>query len=216
MTEKDQTLEEVVSKYRIFLIDTSALSYYFGDNQDPISIKEKMIVFEEQHQFTTILIDYIRKGLPCFTTSSVLEESQIKEYYPYKKIIKNRRTQQDRELLDFSRKIRDTQKERRKLIITFQENDRILELNENEQILYNIFDEKYAILKGKYKLSDVDFDFLVSGVVIAQTRESSALLSNDIRGIANAWNYILRKEKISHKKFGFVSRRGINDFEILG
>ncbi len=209
-----KTLEELISEYPIILMDTCAILHYIGENKDPHSPEEKMIVLEKQHQFITILTDYIGKGIPCFITSLVFEESQIKGHYPYKKIIKNKRTQHNRELLDRSRKIKNAEKEMNKLSITFQENDRILELNEDEQNLYNIFDEKYSTLKGKYNLSDVDFDLLVSGAVISQTRESSALVSND-SGITYAWHPVLRNEKINHKKFGFVNRVGINRFKIL-
>ena len=229
MAEKDdlQTLERVVSKYSIVLMDTSVISHYLGGNQNPISIEEKMIVLEENHQCRIVLIDYLNKGLPCFMTSSVLEELQVGDHYNYKKMIKRASSYKNarlipkagsdkaKELLELRRKIKNAQKERRKLIITFQENDRVLELNRNEIDLYNLFYKAYSGLLSLYKLSEVDFDLLVSGAVIAQTRESSALVSNDIRGIAHAWNYILRKEKISLKKFGFVNRKGINDFEIL-
>ena len=120
-----KTLEELISEYPIILMDTCAILHYIGENKDPHSPEEKMIVLEKQHQFITILTDYIGKGIPCFITSLVFEESQIKGHYPYKKIIKNKRTQHNRELLDRSRKIKNAEKEMNKLSITFKENDRI-------------------------------------------------------------------------------------------
>ena len=206
------TLGDIVAKYSVILIDTSALCNCLGNKQNLTSIEEKSIACEESYKCTSVLRDYLNKGFPCFTTFPVLEEFQARDHYNYKKVIKKSGHQQNRKFLDFSRKIRDAQKEQRKLIITFQEKDRILKLKENEQILYNTFDKNYTMLKEQYNLSDVDFDLLISGAVISQTRESSVLVSNDMRGIFPAWRYILRKGKITFKRFGFVSRRGINSF----
>ncbi len=222
-----QTLEKIVSRYSIILMDTSVLSHYLGGNQDPISIEEKMIMLEEEHQSGTVLMDYLKKGIPCFITHLVSEEFQNRVHYPYKKMIKRAGSYKDarlipkagsykgKELLKFRRKIKAAQKERTKLIYTFQENNKILELTEDEHNLYNIFYKRYSNLSSSYKLSDVDFDLLVSGAVISQTRKSSALICNDIRGISYAWKHIRRQENISSKQFGFVLRKGINDFEIL-
>lgn len=217
MTKKDdlQTLEQVVSKYSIVLMDNSLLSNYLGHKQNAISIEGKGIALEEEYRFTIVLIDYIKKGNPCFITSSVVEEFQARDRYPYKKIIKRDGSCKNRELLKLRRKIRGNCKERRKLIDTFWDSNRILKLSKNEHNLYNLFYRTYSGFLSLYKLSEVDFDLLVSGAVMSQTRESSALASNDVRGIFHAWKHIRKRENISSKQFGFIVREGINDFKKL-
>ncbi len=226
---KSQTLEEIASKYQIVLMDSSVLIHYLGGEQYKsfFSFEKKGIALEEEHQCRIMLMDYLnKKGLPCFITSSVLEEFQAGDNYPYKKMIKRDSSYKNarlipkagsdkaRKLLKLRRKIKDAQKGRRKLINTFQENNRVLELNESEHNLYNIFDKTYSGLLSYYGLSKVDFDFLLSGAVTSKIRESSALISNDF-GLVRAWNYIRKKEKISSEQFGFVIRTGLDDFEIL-
>jgi len=211
---KLETLEEIASKYSIVLMDSSILSHYFGDKQDSISIEDKIIMFEEEHQSGTVLMDYLKKGIPCFITPLVSEEFQNRVHYDYKKIIKRRGTKQNRESLDFSRKRRDAQKEITKLIYTFQENNKIFKLSENEHDLYEIYYERHSEFLNFYELKKVGFDFLIHGLVAAQTYESSALISNNFR-IVRAWKHIRRKERISPKQFGFALRKGLDDFEIL-
>ncbi len=209
-----QTLEEVVSKYQLVLMDNSVLAHYLGNKQDSNSIEEKRLILEEDQNSRNVLIDYIKKGIPCFVTSSVAEESQSGDSYKFKKIIKRAVPYEGKELLGLRRKIRDDRKKRRKLIDIFKDNNQVLCLNENEQGLYGLFDKSYLGLLSLYKLSKVDFNLLISGAVVSQTRKSSALIASDF-GIVRAWNYIRRREKISTEQFGFVLRKGLDNFEIL-
>ncbi len=216
MVENDvvDSLEEIASKYSLALMDTSFFSESFRNKKNLItvrgidSVKEKANIIEKEHQFRIMLIDYLERGFPYFITYPVSKEYSGIRHYPYKKIIRKMGSN-NRELLNLRRQIRDSEKEKRRLIDIFEENDKILQLSEEEKSLYDVFSEKYYFFKNVYELSDVDFDLFISGAVLSKARNSSALASNDF-GIVHAWRCFLKKENISPNQFGFFVKRGIN------
>ena len=208
-----RTLREIVFEYPIILIDNTVLcNSYCRPRKALTFFEEKEIELKEQYQFRDLLIDYIETGMPCFITSLVSKE-YLRGNYPYKKIIKNENVQRNRRVLNFCRQKKDSSKGRRKLIGVFQENNKILDLNEEEYNLYNNFYRRYPKLLS-YKLSDVDLDILISGMVVSQTRGPAGLVSNDF-GIVRAWKYSKKKTGRNNKKLSFFIKLGMNCFKEL-
>lgn len=211
------TLDDIVSDYPIMLIDTSVLLKSLTDKITLVQLNGKNIVLEKDHQFRVELMKYLKGDMPIFITSLVSEEYLSGKHYSYKNAIKkldSRGVKNRREQMETNRKIDAAQKEEKKLINTFEENERILKLNEKERSLYRNFYERYPDVQNMYELSETDFDLLISGAVLAQTRNFCALLSNDF-GIVKGWGYFLKKEKLNIKQFGFFVREDGFKFERL-
>jgi len=202
---KLQTLEEVVSKNKIVLMDSSVLSNCFKRKGDLYSAKE-------EHRARIVLTDYLKKGLSFFITHSVFEESQATQPYPYESII-GRVTAQNRNASKLFKYIENSHKEIIELGRLFQKKDRVFNLNESEHNLYDVLHETYYGFLSSYGLSGVDFDFLLHGTVVSKTRhKSTALICNDTTGIYPAWQHIKRQENISPEQLGFFIRKKPDGF----
>lgn len=210
---KFKSLEEISSSYKLIIIDNSAFQQILSSNSNLKSIEEKLehyLMKKKSLQFWKKNMGYYEN---YYTTLEVIEEMRNVGHYPYKKAIKKDYFM-DKNMLKLRRTIRDLNQEGSRLIRYLEEKERILKLNKDEAYLYDIFYGKYLELRDTYELFGVDFDLLISGAVIAQTRESSAIISNDF-GIVRAWSSFLEAEKVSKEKFGFFVRKDISLFEKL-
>lgn len=207
-------LDKILQEYPITLIDTSSLSRSFADNRILTQPNGKNIVLEKNHEFRVELMKYIEREYPFFITYLVYNEYLNKPHYNYKKALKEADRRKAKHRKPLIRRIRDAEKEERKLIRMFEDKERVLEFHGNERILYGNFYERYHDVQNMYELSDVDVDLLISAAVLAQTRDSCALLSNDF-GIVKGWGYFLKKEKLNIKQFGFFVREEDSKFKRL-
>jgi len=212
---KLKSLEEISSGYGMIVIDTCAFHEILRPNSNLKSTEEKLkhyLIKKECLRFWKENVGFYDN---CYTTSEVIKEMREVRHYSYKDAIKGDYFMKKKPyLLQLRRTIKDLNKERNRLATYIEDKEKILKLNRDEDYLYDIFYEKYFELKDDYALFDVDFDLLISGAVTSQTRESSAILSNDF-GIVRAWSSFLEAEKLSKEKFGFFVRKSIALFEKL-
>ena len=189
-------LGDAAKKYPMLLMDTSSMIQFLsGENEIPRKITSK-----ERAVFRKKLLNYLAGGINCFITPGVGRE------FPYvDKDIESNPDLSDRmkEII-----IKDAA-ERIDLVKAFHEFDRVLNLNEGERYLYEKFNRDYSQVKIKYNLSGVDFDLLISGVVVMP----SALVSTDF-GIFEGLLDILAGENISIREFGFFIRTEFDRFKL--
>jgi hypothetical protein len=101
---------------------------------------------------------------------------------------------------EFHRKVNEYNKKLRFFLSCIMENDRVLNLKDN--VFYRDYSSKYNSLKDKFKLSDADFDLLISGMAIVQSGKNTAIISNDY-GILNAYFKAIYGEGLHPFEFGF-------------
>ena len=102
---------------------------------------------------------------------------------------------------------------RKRLLNTIESNSRILQLDDNEEIQYSLLHREYSGIKEEFYIGNVDYDFLVSGVVVSEARKKPvALISNDM-GILRAWKFFLVEKSLSPIELKFLIRIGNETFK---
>lgn len=209
-----ESLEKVVKDYDYFLIDNCAFQEVIYNTYFPKSLNGKF----KRSQLRKKSIEFWKKNLGFYknfyTTSKVIEEMRGVRHYDYKgSINKYLLKKNHHRILQLQRSIRDTNKEKNRLIMLLEEN-RVLVLNLEEQGIYPYFYNLSHNLKNYYKLSETDFDLLISGRVLSKTRGPSAIISNDF-GIVKAWKSLLNKKEFSIESLGFFVRQKLTSFRRL-
>jgi len=101
-----------------------------------------------------------------------------------------------------------------KLIMKFQNERRILCVEESHfgsrVKRGDAFLEKFG---ETYKIHPVDLRVVTGGIALSDFSNSSAIISNDIRGIGNFWNAILSTKKLTCKNLGLFIRRELDYYE---
>ena len=205
-------LDDVSSDYNFILIDNSVFQEVLTFNSIKQTSAERLAHCYIQKKSLEFWIKNLPEYDNLYTTLGVMGELAFGTNYDYKRAIKRPPSSKDPNIPKIRRAIRDVSSKRRSLIGYLKDEDKILKLNEDEQSLYKKLSEKYYKCGDYYKLSEVDFDLFLSGAVCAQTCGSSAILSNDIRGISELWKLFLKKEHIPREKFGFFVRDDISLF----
>lgn len=209
-SNKFKTLEEIAKNYKFVLIDTSAIL-------KPIRTDSILENLDEKLKRINIEIDSIKTLIPIFNkleniylVPGVIRELSNYGSHKYKKKIKNEFAQRDRRKLDFLRAKKETIRLRNKFSNFCEENNRVIKLERNYLEKSEIYKEKYKEFIEIYNLSEVDYDLLITGGVLANT----ALISNDF-GIVRLWRQFLKKEKINGNKFKVFTRKELNNYEGL-
>lgn len=211
-------LEEIAesSDERIFLLDTCALVSPLGAEIRDLNherIKDKTQVLQKNEYFMKEMRNYLEEGKRFFVTDLVLGELECSGNYSYCKTVKNSNGAVDRRLLFLRKKIKDQEKERKKLTGSLRKNENVLKVSETpERIYYDYLFGRYEGLSRRYLLSDADFDFVLTGAALALAKKNVALISNDYKSMY-AWNEIVVEEGIDEKILNFFTRVGFFDFE---
>lgn len=215
MEKNKVSLENLASAEYPVLLDTSVLLSYYTSNHNPITLSEKLVEAKERYDFFVLIQNYVKKESNFYITPLVLAELQNGFGHSFKKSIKESGSCKNRELLKLHRQRRDKFKQQGRLYNTFQENNKIFQLEKEEKILYDLIYTRNIGLKKKYQLSETNFDFLVSGAVLAEEGKTIALVSNK-RGIFYARKDILEKKDFLFKRFKFFIRKDFLDFIKIG
>ena len=212
MSTRRRTLEEISERYPFILVDTSTLSWSsFGNTKTGLDFEGIMSISEDKIKSAIFFKEFLEGGKNFYVTQFILREYARNAYYPYSKIIKNRKNI-SKKGLELYRKKREESREIGKLVRAFEENGGILELDEDERKLYGQMSRKYSFLKRKRDISEADYDFLISGVVVSMKRDLTSLISNDFK-ILYSWIDLLKKEKLTTEQLGFFIRKEFNVFK---
>ena len=212
MSTRRRTLEEISERYPFILVDTSTLSWSsFGNIKTGLDFEGIMSISEDKIKSAIFFKEFLEGGKNFYVTQFILREYDHTSHYPYSKIIKKRKNI-SRKGLELYRKKREESREIGKLVRAFEENGGILELDEDERKLYGQMSRKYSFLKRKRDISEADYDFLISGVVVSMKRDLTSLVSNDFK-ILYSWIDLLKKEKLTPEQLGFFIRKEFNVFK---
>lgn len=211
-------LENICGYYKFVLVDNCGFQELLNVSGKGNSkfLKEKI----EYYTLTKKAIEFWRGKLGehknIYTTLKVLEEIRSGSFYKYN-VKKNFNPRGTRSVLDLKRAIRDKKIERNRLILYLENSSHILKFNKKEQKTYDEFYERYLLIAKYYGLinsvKDVDYDLLISGVVLSKLKRNTALVSNDINGIVPAWKEISKREHLSPYNFGFFIVPDLSVFE---
>lgn len=203
-----KSLEELASEDCRILFDTSAIINPLGKGRkyfDFKAVREKADFKEQNNNFLRDVTSYIINKGNFFVTGYVLEEISNYPNYDYKKIIKKEGHCRDKELLRLRRMIKKEEQNKRRMVNAFIDNNKLVVLEDEMKKLYERISEKYQGLKEKYKLSDTDFDFLLTGITFAMASVPVIFVSNDYK-IFYARNKILRGNCLEEHDVRFFTR----------
>lgn len=207
-----RNLEELAESGRTILIDTSVVLSPYDADEKNMRISEKSDKAKDDVGFIMQLGSAIKKSSEIYFTRMVFDEIKSAAYehkVPYgKKKSKgiNPEEKWSIGLLELYR----TKKKRGALLknlVLNCEYDKIISLNSEEseeKKYYDYLASRYADLKTKHKISDADWEFLVSGVTLS-TNRNVALISND-NGIVSTWNDFLKYKEAEIKALEFYRR----------
>jgi hypothetical protein len=192
------SLRDVSCEYEILLFDTSFIVSYMKEKKDLESsrgdVKRRVVNGEKKIDYFSELSESFKRRPNFFVTDKVLEEVLASE------------TRSEERKLTFRRRGKKYTKEmvpQKTYSRLAREHDRLVsvlrahgpvELNEEEKGEYHRVYPSFLNLKEAYNMSEANFDFLVTGMVLAKSRGTVALMSNDVRGIGTSWHVVLRTE----------------------
>jgi len=205
------SLEDIASHYSCVLIDACSFQLHSKNIKDK-SVKEKLDFYLEDIKYLKFWNENIKSFCNLYTTLKIIEEMEG-ESYKYTKSIK--KMTKIPFVLELRRAIRDYYKERNCLINNMRDEQRILEFNEREQNRYNYLYENFFDIEENRKVGDIDYDLVISGLTLFNSRGSSAIISND-SGIVDVWRDISEKKSFSKDRFGVFRREKLDTFKILG
>jgi hypothetical protein len=227
------TLNGIVSKYKIVLIDCSAFrSLQDGDLADGIQgfgaqNPEQWILrsqlLEKDWRFIRAVANLMEAGEKgrgeVLLTKGVLEECMNGIINPGGQISRNNGAygsygSSDKFLHLIGRYNADLEFLMKQKINFFEmvSGEKFtLEMDEYSQARYSEFERRYASRFRRRGLGRVDVNLLLSGASVAYERESVALLSNDFP-ILKSWNILSKGERTNPDDFGFYYRSDYDTF----
>jgi len=211
-----KTLEELSLENCPVLFDTSVIVQPLRKGKSDLEYKqveEKTYFVNENLKFIRQMTGYIKEKKNFLTVRSVIDELSRGNAYGYKKGVKKRGSFRNRPLLKLCRAIRAEEKERRKLIDSFLENERIIKLDEEKEV-YSIVYNKYLGILEEFNLSDTDINFFLTGITLAMTSTPVILVSNDF-GILKARNRMLVNACLDEESIRFYCRSNFLEFRLL-
>ena len=202
------TLDEICNNFKIILADSSAIIHYLelnGKNKEVSKLEYKLKRKRAEESSYTSFNKYVKRTKNLFVTNLVLEELKYEEEksireilskYDYVKIKKKEN--------EYFGTICSAKKTKKKLVKSFQDK-KIINFNSNENTEYSRYFKRNFYLKGKYTLSDADYDLLITGAVLSALRGKTAVLSNDFP-LLYSYKSLISKEKLSTEKYSFFIR----------
>lgn len=211
ITTKREPFNDVVKRYEIMLIDTCFLMGSLGGNcLNSFDNSKREITFEDNNNFRKCLEDSINKHTPIFLTKGVYHEYNRKIYEAYRRI-DNCFVETPNKPATYSNRVRFFRNRKKGLVQRgyllnlFKERDHILKLEIDQRKLYAKYHQKYFHLM-KNGIGEVDFDLLISSLVLTKTVGSTAIFSNDFP-ICRGKDQLMRDSEILKGDLSFFIRR---------
>lgn len=199
-------LDQITSESQIVLFDTSALNWPFDRNE---SVDQKIRNCEQKIESIRFIREYIIDSNNVYVTPMTLEKLYGMNDYRYDP--KGSRNIHGMPL-NLRRKIKAVCRIRNTLAETLGLNERVLDLNEEERCLYQYFSLKCNSFKVRRDMTDVQYDFLITGAVASVNRKKTSLISDNYASV-KLWKELLNGGFVRSKKLGLYLRRNVNDFE---
>ncbi len=206
------SFEEISSWYPTVLVDTSSLITCLDNG---IGSRLKRRDYGKKYLSTMLEIasaeffkDFLEKRGDFYVTKGVLGEysTSLKRYK--KKIREVGNLSGDR--LNYERASSKCRKIKNKLTNSLEDRGLVLFLTPEEMRWHDLLSEKYRTISKDLGLSEVNNDFLFSGIAVSR-RDPSCLVSNDI-AILRLFNHVYKKERLNSDHVNFFVRRNFDGF----
>lgn len=208
------SLDEICNKNDFVLVDTCAFEESLANpSKEVYSPKERLERIINSNRNLSFWLERIPLYKKIYSTDGIV--SEIRNWkYNYKKAIKEPifKNRNRKIIPKLRRELSVNKKNRINLTNLLESEGRIFKISESQKQIYNLFSERYSFLADEFDLSEVDFDLLILGGVISREKNTS-IISNDLRGIRNAWRFFLKQEVPSGRGFYFYSAYGVNFFK---
>lgn len=200
-------IDDLCKEFDNFLFDTSALNSPLINSKEYSPLRKRTERIRAEKDSDIFLRRYLQRKPEFMTTIKVKNECKNKnEQFGI------RETFNKYDFIKISRKERilykeicSEKKEWKKLIKVFNKKGRIVHQTEKEKERWDFLYNKYAIAKSKYNLSEVDYDLLITGAVLSNSRGKTAILSNDFP-LYYAYSKLIKHENLDPSKYGFFIR----------
>ncbi len=199
-------LDDLCKEFQILLLDTSAivspLDREFKGNRliDRINLKKA------EGASSVFFNKCLKEKGVFYITQKVFDECYREENPPIREALaKYENMKLSKKEKKYFGSICSLKKERSSLLKSFKKYKKIINLDNPESKRYQEVFRRNFSLKSKNKLSDVDYDLLITGAVLSQTRGETAVLSNDFP-LLYSYNALVNKEKIDFVNYGFFIR----------
>ncbi len=161
-------LEAITERFDFLLFDTSSLQIKTPNAH----LKSGADIMDDVY-FLRSLNKCLNSNYPFYITQMVYDEalSGVKKYWETNPSPSDITNHLSEDSLVFMLHLYE------RTLRAFKQTEHVIEWEEEGLSARNEFAERYARLRGD--MSDVDFDFLISGLVIATYEGSCALLTND-------------------------------------
>jgi len=110
-----------------------------------------------------------------------------------------------------NKKYKRVEKKQRTFLEIFQSKGNIIDFSNEER--YKLIDKSCRRMKKHYKLSDVDWDFLISGIIFSEQVVPVCLVSNDF-GILNAYKKFAEISLFKKGSLDFFLRPSFDSYEL--
>lgn len=206
-------LEKIAQSYQFALLDTNALISPFyhsvSGGRHGFGIRDlKTLRIHKDIEYMLALQESLRKGYPFYVIERVMKEIRGGDVNSYRHGIQHCK---QRKKFVSPKTIERKQIEKDRLISLLQHYKRVLQLNDAEQEIYSALDKDFSYLKGAMDLSDIDLDYLLSGIVLSRTRGKTALMTND-RGIRESWLDLIQRGIINPLELDLCRALGLGYF----
>ena len=198
MTEK-YGIEKIAKEHDFVLFDSTALIDPFCNRKNNEGHDEitKCINTKNLHKkidYIVFLQDCLRERYPFYLTKKIMNEVNKDGNYArdYKRHLKNSGHFKGSVFFVSPKTIEKETSEFNRLISLFSNKGRIVQLTDYEKKLYSRFSFDFSYLKDLKNLNDTNFDFLLSGMVLSNTRGRTAILTNNSK-IRRARFHLIKK-----------------------
>lgn len=206
------SLENLASSTEPILIDTCVLNHYDGEKENYKSLEEKRLHYAEALKALRHFVEQIKQGGNFYFTPKVLAEVENPKYN-YKKNLKRsvREGDSGKLLLGIRRAIRERKKMCNRLVYMAQDLGRVFTFQDEQERIFDALGRRHMAVAEYYGLSEADYEFLISGVTLAEIGRMPVGLTND-KAIYDTWKVVMEKQGLWREKFQLLRRRNMDEF----
>jgi len=207
------SLEEICEEFEFILVDTSALIKSLEEKSSTsLKLIDKISSKKSEICSSVFFNKYMKNKGIFYLTELVSKEFEVPENITIEEAFpKTNRSKPSKKEKKYFGDICCALKERRNLSKSFKKYNKIIVLENGEKEKYNELYRKTNHLKKRRRLSEVNFDLLITGAVLSISRGNTTILSNNFP-LLYAYQSLVKNEKFDPFKYGFFIRTKVDFF----
>lgn len=202
----EHSLEELAESNSVIILDTCAFFYLDGFRRCKNNPSQSDIIKRNSARKFYQLAERTRR---IYITSKICDEITLKKAFLNTLNRDYKKHQRDKTI----RRLKVIKKERQattKFIEYLRSIGRILNYSDLEH--YKTIDKNSRSIKDYCKLSNTDWDFLITGIIASLTDDPICLISNDFQ-IGNAWDMCLECNLFKEDNLTFYFRKKFDTYK---